>query len=110
MTHSAVGAPAALLGAASGFLAGTANLVEKKGRRIELGLYVASKSLEAMVNLLLRSGFTPPPGASIAIFSASLAVGLHAFNARPLLIRRSYRSSMEMVLDNVVVEAREPAK
>ena len=92
----------AVAGAVAGALS---TLIEKKGRRIELALYVLSKSLESTwslvkggaarrgINLSIKDG-------EVVVFCGSFAVLGHVFMRHPDMLRRTYLAIMQRFLDN----------
>lgn len=83
-----------------GALAGAAVLLEKKPRRIELGLYVGTQALESLWRIHRhRLGLPPLTSRPIPplLFAFSLGVLMHAFNRRPRTLRATYRSLLRQV-------------
>lgn len=80
-----------LKGALAGFAGGSMVAMEKKGRRVELALYVLSQALPSTWRTLVQWGVarTVPHGES-AIFVASMAVIMWSYVTRPHLMRSSY--------------------
>jgi len=80
-----------LKGALAGFAGGSMVAMEKKGRRVELALYVLSQALPSSWRTLRQWGVvrTIPHGES-ALFVASMAVIMWSYVTRPHLMRSSY--------------------
>ena len=77
----------------AGWLCGASVLIEKKGRRIELALYVLAQAVPAAFRCLHDWGYVPRVRhADAAVFVASIAVIMAAYVLRPHLLRRSYLS------------------
>ena len=77
----------------AGWLCGSAVLIEKKSRRIELALYVLAQAVPAAFRCLHDWGYVPRiRHADAAVFVGSIAVIMAAYVLRPHLLRRSYLS------------------
>lgn len=85
-----------IAGYSAGLAGGSAVLYEKKGRRLELALYVLSQALESVRRIADRDGWShllwPVRGVdgSCVLFGASAAALLNAFLVSPTLIRSGY--------------------
>jgi hypothetical protein len=77
--YDVIGSWAKLLPAISGFMGGLATMLEKKPRRIELALYVSSKAVEGIHNLMIEKfgSVAQLPGSDVLVFSIALAIILH---------------------------------
>lgn len=95
-----VGGLAKYLPGFSGGMAGFfATLVEKKARRIELALYVLSKSIEGV---LFNRDFRGKRLVELLIFAASFSVVTHGNLRHPELIRSVYKSTLFRFIDTDV--------
>lgn len=75
--------------------------MEKKSRRIELGLYVLGKAVEARYNHLRQLGYLPRiPNGEVGFFMLCLGIIMHAYVRHPEMIRRAYYSTMEGFFDS----------
>lgn len=80
-------------GAMAGLSGGFAPIVEKKGRRIELGLYMLTFALESAYRYFMKRGWAGVvPYGELGLFVGSSAIILHAFVSAPQRLRPSYRS------------------
>ena len=88
-----VGLVTSIKGALAGFVGGSCVAMEKKGRRVELALYVLSQSLPSTYRTLHQWGYLPmiPHGESIC-FVAAMSVIMWSYCTRPHLMRSSYLS------------------
>ncbi len=88
-----LGMQSGVKGAIAGFCGGLTVALEKKGRRVELALYVLSQALPSGWRTLHQRGIVPmlPHGESLC-FVGSMAVILWAYVTRPHLMRSSYLS------------------
>lgn len=75
----------------SGLVAGTAVLIEKKSRRIELGLYVLSHAIRSLWKCWNAWGYVPViPHSEVVLFMFCTATFGHAYLNAPHMMRRSY--------------------
>lgn len=88
-----VGLTSQLKGVLAGFGGGLMVAMEKKGRRVELALYVLSQSLPSTYRMLHEWGWLPtvPHGESLC-FVAAMSVIMWSYVTRPHLMRWSYLS------------------
>lgn len=80
---------------AAGMLGGSAVLIERKNRRIELGFYVLSHAFKSAYRAWVMWGWVPSaptPLSEVALFSFGLALLMHAYVRKPLLMRKTYFS------------------
>jgi len=90
-THA--GLTNSLKGALAGFAGGSMVAMEKKGRRVELALYVLSQALPSTWRTLHQWGVAPLlPHAESGCFVAAMSVIMWAYVTRPHLMRSSYLS------------------
>ena len=95
--HTPVRSP--LLAASAGFVGGLAIFLERKSRRLELGLYMLQYALGSWYRLAVAAGLIPHVRhGPFYLFSASTAVLVHAFVRDPDLLRRSYHSGLKYLI------------
>jgi len=93
----------------AGLAAGSANILEKKSRRIELGLYVLSYAIQSAIECWASWGWLHGQGifasmyhspfTSQAILSLAFSIIGHAYVRYPKAIRTSYLGAMQSFLD-----------
>jgi hypothetical protein len=77
----------------AGFVAGLTVAIEKKGRRIELALYVLSQAIPSFTRTMQYYSIFPRiKHAEFAVFMLSMSIIMHAYVIKPHLLRRSYLS------------------
>jgi len=103
--HDVMGNYAQILPAIAGFVSGTATLIEKESRRIELALFVCRQAVASLWNLAGLENV--PEGASIwkrhvdvMLFCFSCGHLLHATTQHAHVIRPSYMSALSYFFDN----------
>ena len=85
-----------------GAIAGTATIIEKRSRRIELALYVMSKAVEGVHGVIkekLGERIASPPLADTFFFAACFSVISHANLRHPELVREAYRALLMRFFD-----------
>lgn len=84
----------------AGIWAGAMTMIEKKGRRIELALYVLSKAVEGRWNYVVSRGWVRPfPHGEVLVFAYCFAVVTHCYARHPYFIRSAYLSILSKFLD-----------
>jgi hypothetical protein len=75
----------------AGFISGLSLFIEKKGRRMELTLYVMARAIDSFFVMMRGKGwiFTIPNG-EVAIFMLSTAVVMYAFEKEPEALKPLY--------------------
>ena len=86
-------------------LAGLAVLIEKPSRRQELGVYCASRALEAAAVCSVSWGWTPRSlatrtRADVALFAAGAAAIMHCYNTERDVFRSKYLNVLDFVFGN----------
>ena len=86
-------------------LAGLAVLIEKPSRRQELGVYCASRALEAAAVCSVSWGWTPwslatRTRADVALFAAGAAAIMHCYNTERDVFRSKYLNVLDFVFGN----------
>ncbi|PRP85287.1 hypothetical protein PROFUN_06889 [Planoprotostelium fungivorum] len=89
-----------LIVAVAGFVGGLTVAIEKKGRRIELALYVLQQAIPSAFKLLRSKGLSPHvPNFSFVLFAFSLGAILNAYLLKEKLLRPSYVSLLDFLFD-----------
>lgn len=86
-------------------LAGLAVLIEKPSRRQELGVYCASRALEAAAVCLVSWGWVPRSLAArtrvdVALFAVGAAAIMHCYNTERDVFRSKYLNVLDFVFGN----------
>jgi len=98
LMQSSFGINGEKLSSVAGAIRGLCVLFEKKGRRIELALYVFSQALKAGYRTFMKMGWAPNvPHADVFILSFSIAVIMQAYTFKTDLVRPAYRSILKLV-------------
>lgn len=104
LTYSNFGAFSQIIFFISGLIAGCSTLIEKKGRRIELALYVLSKGLEARWNQisaeLNKRNIAIPKNGDVLVFAYSFAIIAHVYHNHSEMLRDSYMALLAKFLDS----------
>lgn len=90
---SLLGLRGVLTAAFAGCCGGTSIFIERKSRRIELGLYVGAHALKAAFRCLIKWGWLkslPSPAGEVVLFSFGISLLMHAFTRNPRLMRKTY--------------------
>ena len=83
----------------AGMLSGSAVLLEKRDRRLELGLYCAPRALQALWSSLVHRGYVRNiPNGEVLIFSVSFAGLLGFYQNENQVIPESYRGFLSRFL------------
>ena len=106
LRRSTAGALAPFSVAGAGAIAGWTVLMEKKSRRVELGLFVWAKACDIFWQLaensnlpILSKILTGLPG-QLLLFMAGWASMMHAFVRHPTMIRPTYLSLLRRFVDS----------
>ena len=83
----------------AGALGGMTVLIEKKSRRLELALFMATKFLGSIVKIARKRGIAVK-NADVAAFCASMAIVMHAFVRHPSYVRPTYHSILTRFFDS----------
>ncbi|KAF8072623.1 hypothetical protein HT031_000283 [Scenedesmus sp. PABB004] len=115
--HALAGRSTGLVIAGSTWVGGLATLLEKKSRRMELALYVLSRSLESFARCCLQWGWLSPRLAAAAasrldvlLFAAGVGAITHCYSGYNGLHRGVFRSKYLNILDFVFGSAGAPAR
>jgi hypothetical protein len=87
------------IGFIAGAAGGAATIVEGKGRRIELALYISTFALESTWNLNVGRGISLPFWEPV-VFGLSLAALAQARAYEPTMVRGAYRNGLRLLLGN----------
>ena len=86
-------------------LAGLATFIEKPSRRQELGIYCASRAVEAGTLCLLDWGMIPRSVSGwrhdVSLFALAAAVIMHCYNAEREVFKSKYLNVLDLVFGNV---------
>jgi len=86
--------------AMAGFVGGLTVAIEKKGRRIELGLYVLQQAIPSFYQLLRSKRIVPHiPNFPVILYAISLGAIMQAYLLREKLLRPSYVSLLDFLFD-----------
>ncbi|KAF6263624.1 hypothetical protein COO60DRAFT_378802 [Scenedesmus sp. NREL 46B-D3] len=103
--HRLAGRSTGAIMAASVWVGGLATLLEKKSRRMELALYVLSRSLESFSRCCIDWGWLPPrslpPRLDILLFAAGVGAITHCYSGNSGRDRDVFKSKYLNVLDFV---------
>ncbi len=101
MTFANMGTYSQLVFPLAGFVGGSATLLEKKSRRIELALYVMSKAVEGRWNQAVRDKLvTPFQDGDVLVFMYCLAIIMHAYQKHAGKLRDTYKALISKFFDS----------